>query len=167
MSETTTPEAPAAEVTEAPEQQQTQGDPADKPLGENGEKALEAERRARKAAEKAARDLQAKVDAAEQANLSELEKAQRRAEKAEQELASLSENAMRQRVALEEGVPPSLVARLQGSTEEELREDARSLLELVRTPTTPKPDPSQGAKGDVTKGSADRFADFAETFFTR
>lgn len=160
------PETTEQQPTENTEQQQTQGEPADKPLGENGEKALRAERERANALEKQLREAQSKVEAAEQASLSELEKAQRRAEKAEKDLADAQSSALRQRVALEKGLPASLVGRLQGSTEEELSADADSLLELVKAPTTPRPDPSQGAKGAAPQGStATQFASALEGAF--
>lgn len=142
-----------------PQQQQTQGEPADKPLGENGEKALKAERDRAATAEREAKALKTRIEELEAANLSELEKAQRRAEKAEKELVDSRTAALRQKVALDKGLPANLVPRLQGSTEEELAKDADELLELVKTPAGPKPDPSQGARGgDPKTSTADQFA---------
>jgi hypothetical protein len=69
-----------------------QGEPAaepkgdDKPLGGNGEKALKAEREARAAAERSAADLQKQLDALKRANESDLERAQREAAEAKQEV---------------------------------------------------------------------------------
>jgi hypothetical protein len=161
MPETDTQPADQTQPTDTPpdDQQQPQGDPADKPLGENGEKALKAERERAATAEREAKALKTRLDELEAANLSELEKAQRRAEKAEQTLAELQANTLRQRVALDKGLPASLVPRLQGSTEEELSADADALLELVKAPTGPRPDPSQGARGgDPNTSTADQFA---------
>jgi hypothetical protein len=157
----TQPADNADQQADAPpnDQQQPQGDPADKPLGENGEKALKAERERANTAERERVALQKRLDELEAANLSELEKAQRRAEKAEKTLADLEANALRQRIALEKGLPANLVPRLQGSTEEELAADADALLELVKAPTGPRPDPSQGARGGDPKATtADQFA---------
>lgn len=146
------------------------GDPPadDKSLGETGERALRAERDARKAAERQTADLRSKVEQLEAASLSDLEKAQRRAERAEKELADSQLSSLRQRVALDKGLPASLVGRLQGTTEDELSKDADELLGLVKTsPTTPKPDPSQGSRGgDPRTSTADQFAETVGGLFT-
>jgi hypothetical protein len=44
---------------------------------------------------------------------------------------------------------------LQGDDEESLIADAESLMALLNTPTTPKPDPSQGAKGEAAALNGD------------
>ena len=143
MSEQTTTE-PTAQPQEG---QQPQGEPADKPLGPNGEKALKAERDARAAAEKAAADLQKRLDEIEQASLSELEKAQRAAKDAQAQLESISRQNTRNSVALAKGVPADLVEFLTGDTEAEIAARADTLLARLNAPTTPRPDPTQGAKG--------------------
>lgn len=135
----------------------TQGEPAD--LGDAGKKALTAERDARKAAEKAAADLQAKLDQIEKANLSELEKAQLAAKEAQDQLAEITRQNLRNSVALAKGVPADLAEFLTGDTEDELNAKADTLLTRLNAPTTPLPDPSQGAKGgDGQKSVADQFA---------
>lgn len=148
----------------------TQGDPAateskgDNPLGPNGEKALAAEREARKAAEKASADLKARLDEIEQANLSELEKAQLAAKEAQEQLAALTRQNLRNSVALAKGVPADLVDFLTGDTEDELNAKADVLLSRLNAPTTPRPDLSQGPKGGggpATTGDA--FAAFIES----
>lgn len=116
-------------------------------------------RAALKKANKEAEQSRLRLKEVEDRDLSEMEKAQRRAEKAEKDLADLQSATLRQRVALEKGLPAHLVPRLQGSTEEELSADADELLELVKAPTSPKPDPSQGARGgDPKTSTADQFA---------
>lgn len=154
------------------DQQQTQPEGEQKPATEqqpakpaepSGEKSLEREladtRAALKKANKEAEQHRLKLRESEERDLSEMEKIQRRAEKAEKDLADLQANALKQRVALDKGLPASLVPRLQGSTEEELAADADELLTLVKAPTTPKPDPSQGARGgDPSGNTADQFA---------
>lgn len=142
MSETTTAPAQGAENAET-----TQGDPADKPLGPNGEKALEAERTARKAAEKSAADLQAKLDEIGRANLSDLEKAQQDAQTYREELAKVTHQNTVNKVALAKSVPADLVEFLTGETEDEISTRADVLLARLNTPTTPRPDPSQGSTG--------------------
>ena len=61
-------------------------------------------------------------------------------------LESANLEAIKYRVALAEGLPLELAVRLQGTTEEEMREDAERLKELVKAPTA-------AAKADVKKGT--------------
>jgi len=142
-----------------------QGEPADTPLGPNGEKALESERQARKAADKAVTDLTARLAAIDNANLSELEKAQREATDARTSLAELTKQNTRNSVALAKGVPADLVEFLTGDTAEEIGARADLLLTRLNAPTTPRPDPSQGPSGDGSgAGSpAQQFAEFIRT----
>lgn len=159
MSETT--DAPAGAENEAQDTQEgaTPNDVAEG-LGEGGKKALSAEREARKAAEKAAAELKAKLDEIEQANLSDLEKAQQAAKAAQDRLAEMEATSLRQKVAIEKGVPAKWVDRLRGDTEEELAADADQILaDIQQSPTTPKPDLSQGSQGTPQPATAaDKFA---------
>ena len=145
---------------------QTQGDPAD--LGDGGKKALDVERAARKVAEKSATDLKAKLDQIEAASLSDLEKAQRAATDAASELAETKSANLRMRVALEAGLPLEDVDRIKAGTEEDMLADAKSLAgRLGKVAATPKPDPSQGARGgDAGATTADQFAGAIEGMFT-
>ena len=144
-----------------------QGDPPDDssrriPVGELAE-----ERKRRQTAERESTELRSRIEQLEAANLSELEKAQRRAEKAEKELSDSRLASLRQRVALDKGLPSSLVPRLQGTTEAELYADADELLGLVKTSNTPKPDPSQGSRdGDPRTSTADQWAETVGGLFT-
>lgn len=132
-------------------------------LGDAGQKAIKAERDARKAAERTAADLTAKLKSIEDANLSDLERAQSAAAEAAQELAALRIENTRTRVALAKGVPADLIEFLTGSTEEEVAAKADILIARLNTSGTPKPDPSQGAKGTTTQGTTgDQFARFFE-----
>ena len=76
-----------------------QGEPAkdDEPLGEGGKKALSAEREARTVAERRAAELQAKIDKIEAANMSDLERAQKAAQDAQETAAKATLEAMRYR----------------------------------------------------------------------
>lgn len=149
------PEALQAEQQQAQAQdqeaQQGQGEPDQ--LGEGGRKALDAERRRAAAAERDAKALKAKLDELEQANLSELQKAQKAAADATASASQAQQEALRLRVAVNKGLPASLVDRLRGSTEEEMTADADELLKLVTPqqgvvqPAGPRPDLSQGARG--------------------
>lgn len=138
-------------TTNAPEASSAQDNA---PLREGGVKALQAERDARKAVERELAALKPLADKArelEEAGKSELEKLTERLTAAEKAAEKASTDRARLAVALEKGLPAALVTRLQGSTEDELRADADALLSLIpqapQVPTTPKPDPSQGARG--------------------
>ncbi len=136
-----------------------QGDPAD--LGDAGKKALATERDARKAAEKAAADLQARLDQIEAANMSELEKAQKAAQDAQDQLATIIRQNTRNQVALAKGVPADLVDFLTGENEDEIGAKADVLLARLNAPTAPRPDLSQGGKGAASQGSGNPESDFA------
>ena len=146
--------------TENPETQTQQGDPAESTadLGDPGKKAIEAERRERKAAERKAATLQAQLDELNAANLTELERAQRAANEATARLAEYEKTTIRQRVALNKGVPADLVDRLRGDTEDEITADADALMALVGAPKSPRPDPSQGPRATASGTTADQFA---------
>lgn len=143
--------APEA-VTPDPEKQQ--GDPADG-LGDAGKKALAAEREARKAAEKSAAEFAERLKKLETANLSELERAQREAAEARATLEQITKQNLRNSVALAKGVPADLVDFLNGDTEDEIAAKADVLLARLSTPTSPRPDPSQGARGDALALNSD------------
>lgn len=136
--------AEATPAPVAPEPVEPQGDPVE--LGDGGKKAIAAERARANALEKQLKAFQAQHDAAEAEKLTELERAQKAAAEASSRLAEYERTTMRQKVALDTGLPASLVGRLQGDDEAALLADAESLMALLNTPTTPKPDPSQGAK---------------------
>jgi hypothetical protein len=152
-----TPETPVQTVPPEP-----QGEPATKPLGPNGEKALTDERALRRSAEKQAADFKKRLDALEQANLTEVEKAQKAAQEAQTALADATRQNLRNKVALEKGVPADLVDFLSGDTEDEIAAKADVLLKRIGAPTNPKPDLSQGARGEASGSGtpADQFANF-------
>lgn len=115
------------------------------------------------------KDKAAKWDAAEQANKTELERAQQAATEATTSATQAQQEALRLRVAITKGLPASLVDRLRGATEQELTADADELLKLVTPPESngqqpagPRPDLSQGARGSTaTTGDPGReFAAF-------
>ena len=86
-----------------------------------------AQRTARQEAEK-------KVEEFENANASELEKAQSKASKAEQKAATAEAALLKFTIAAEKEVPADAVALLQGDTREELEASADKLLTLVKNP---------------------------------
>jgi hypothetical protein len=136
---------PTADATEA----QQQGDPAE--LGNAGKKALDAERTARSAAEKSARDLQARLDAIEAQNMSDLERAQKQAADAAAEAQAAKAEALRYRIASKHQIgDEDADLFLTGTDEETLTRQAARLAEryaAAAAPGTPRPDPSQGARG--------------------
>ena len=137
-----------AEPIEAPAEPSAQGDPAaDKPLGPGGEKALVAEREARKALEKTAAELTAKLKQIEDSQLGDLERAQKEASEAKGELARITKENVRNKVALAKSVPADLLDFLTGDTEDEVAAKADILMARLNAPTTPRPDPSQGSSG--------------------
>lgn len=149
MSEDTTvvpAEATAPAEAEAVESQE---------LGDGGKKALQAERDARKQAEKANAELAARLKEFEDSKLSDLERAQKQAAENAAELARLRSENVRNKVAIDKGVPADLVEFLTGDTEGDIAAKADLLLARLNTPGTPKPDPSQGAKGEAAALNGD------------
>ena len=151
-----TTEPTQVEAAETPVEEQ----PAEETLGDPGKKALAAERDARKAAERRFAEAEARLKEIEDANLSELQKAQRDAEEYRSKLASLQVENARSRIALEKGVPSDLIEFIVGEDEEQMAAKADLLMSrLNSTPSTPKPDFTQGASGQVAKlSNADVFA---------
>lgn len=104
-------------------------------LGDAGKKALTEEREARREAERAATDRQKQLDATlaelqqfRDRDKTEAEKLAERATTAEATAATAQSRLMKYEVAVEKRLPPTLAARLQGSTREELAADADALL---------------------------------------
>lgn len=151
MSEVTPTTTPAVETeaTTAPADAAT----TTQELGDGGIKALQAEREARKAAEKTNAELAKRLKEFEDSKLSELEKAQNAAAESAAELAKLRKDNIRNTVALSKGVPADLVEFLTGETAEDVAAKADLLLARLNAPGAPKPDPSQGPKGDPALGS--------------
>ena len=89
---------------------------------------------------------EAKANAEAAARLAQIEDAQKtEAQRAAEALAAAQRDAeqaraeaLRLKVGVAHGLPPELVSRLQGSTEEELAADAANLLPLIK-PATPTP----------------------------
>lgn len=120
--------------------------------------ALQSERDARKAAEKAAkegRDAARQLQELEDAKKSETEKLTDKLTSAETERDQLAGENVRLRVAIEKGVPADLAARLQGSTREELEEDADTLLKLV-TPAETQDVPAGTPRENLRPGATPR-----------
>lgn len=88
---------------------------------------------ARKHEEQAKRnaDKAKRLDELEEQNKSEVEKASSKATEAERRAAEAEAKALRYEVAIEKGVPQRLMRFLNGSTQEELAEQADELLEAL------------------------------------
>lgn len=88
------------------------------------------------------------LDRIKEENASEVEKAQRKATRAEQEAAEAKSKLIRYEVAAEKQIPAEALDLLTGNTREELEAKADKLLELVksRTETDTQPDFDGGAR---------------------
>lgn len=145
MADETTAEAVAEEAVQADEvaadetaatEEETAADPAE----------LARLRAALAKANKEAEKNRLRLKEVDDAKLSEIEKAQRDAAAAAQELQNLRRDSLRQKVALDAGLPAKWVGRLQGDSEEDLVADAASILADLNKPRKPAPDASQGAR---------------------
>lgn len=99
-------------------------------------------------ANKEAETFRLKLKAVDDEKLSEIEKAKRDATEAAQELANLRRDSLRQKVALDAGLPAKWVGRLIGDSEEDLAADAAAILADLNRPRKPAPDTSQGARAN-------------------
>jgi len=153
------------EPTEAPiiepQQQTTQGEPVEEPLGEGGIKALKAERALRETAEAAVKEANAKLKAAEDAKLGDLERAQKEVTETREALTEVTKENIRNSVAITKGVPADLVEFLKGDSKEDVEKSADKLLAKLNVPTTPKPDLSQATLRDPAAAAGPE-ADFAQ-----
>ena len=93
-------------------------------------------------------DAAARLADIENASKSETERLTSAAQEATARAAKAESALLRYQVAAEMGVPAALAARLQGDTEDELREDAERLLALVPTPPDGAPTKPPPARFD-------------------
>jgi len=143
-----------------------QGDPAQ--LGDAGKAALVAERKRADDAEKALRDAQTRLKQIEDAEKTDLEKAQARITELEGsnqkligDLGSRDLEILRLNTGIDAGLSRPLIARLQGTDEDSFKADAEALKGLIPDSTNPFPkaDPSQGGAGaQGKKSTGDLFA---------
>lgn len=124
-------------------------DPPAEPTAAELKAELERIRPALNKANKEAEAARLKLKAVDDAKLSEIEKAQRDAADAALELANLRRDSLRQKVALDAGLPAKWVARLHGDDEESLRADALEILADLNKTRSPAPDPSQGPRANA------------------
>ena len=140
---TTTETEADGETTDATtETQETETEAAETTSPEEVARIRAALAKANKEAETARR----KLKDADDAKLSEVEKAKRDAAEATQRADKLERTNLLNTVAIQEGVPAKWVARLVGETEEELRADAKLILADLNKTKKPEPDPSQGPR---------------------
>lgn len=154
MSDTTNQDNSEQPAVQDAAEPQKQGDPADAPdLGDAGKKAIAAERKARQAAEKEAADFRQRLESIEQANLSDLEKAQKRAEVAEKALQAKESEALRLTIAAKHGLTGDAAELLYGNDEAELEARAVRIAALTKSPGVPII-PGQGKVPETTANPA-------------
>ena len=131
-------------------------------LGEGGKKALQAEREARTAAEKRLSEVEASLQSALDAHSVKVADLEEQVKSAQGETAAVSLERDRVLVAYKANLPADLVPFLRGESVEELETSAQTLSEHVvreQGVGVPKPDLSQGAKGEaVSASTAEQFA---------
>lgn len=126
---------------------------ADEKLGEGGIKALKAERDAREAAEKRAADAEAKVQAAEDAKLSDIDKANKAAADVATENATLKADNARLAALAKHPVPEDLQDLVTGTDAASFEASAKKISELYA-----RAEGKAGKPGTV-HGSGDRSGD--------
>jgi hypothetical protein len=94
----------------------------------------------------------AKLKEIEDANLTEAQKTQQRAEAAEARAAKLERDLMRTKIAAKHGLPDVLADRLMGDDEAAMEADAKVLAKLVATP----PPASSGSPANGASNRGER-----------
>lgn len=155
----------APETATAPEVLQ---EPA--PVDDPGKRAIDAMKAQWHSAKAEAAGLAQKLQEIEDRDKSELQRAQEAAQRATSELAGLQRVSMQQQVALEKGLPASIVAGLQGATVEEMQAHADALLawrgaQPAATPAQPRPDMGQGVMTPGTLTPDVEYAEYEKAFF--
>ncbi|GAP53716.1 hypothetical protein AHiyo6_02810 [Arthrobacter sp. Hiyo6] len=120
----------AAEAKAAADAAAAEAAKADEKLGEGGIKALKAERDAREAAEKRAADAEAKIQAAEDAKLSDIQRAQKERDDQAAENAKLKASNARLAALAEHPVPKDLQDLVTGTDEASYLASAKKISEL-------------------------------------
>lgn len=147
MPDTDTPTDQPTDATSAPASDDTTTDTPDAPAADDVDVA--AMQKALRKANKEAETYRLKVKEYEDASKSEQERLAEQLEEQKRRADMAERTLMRTQVAAAKGLPPKLADRLQGDTIEELEADADDLLaEFEVRSGSPRPDPSQGAKGD-------------------
>lgn len=142
----------------APEAKPAENDPQnDSPLGEAGQRALDAmkaELAAAKAQVKDLTPLAQKAKELEQAQMTEVQRAQAERDEAKAAALNATTALMRLQVGSAKGLPPVLAERLAGSTVEEMTADADRLKAELSESLNAAATPRQAGSGDASKGGA-------------
>lgn len=154
MSETAVT-APAAQPAPVPTEPGTEAPTVEAPAQETDWKAEARKWEDRAKANKSAAEKLAEI---EEASKTADQKAAERLALAEKRAVELEQKADRAEVAAEKGIPVGLI---HGSTRAEMEAAADALIEFrgATTPGTPRPDPSQGAKGEGAALNGDPLLD--------
>ena len=107
-----------------------------------------------------------KYDEIEEANKSELQKANERADKLQTELDSIKKaeslKKMREKVAKEAGIPVASMSLITAETEEACKEQAETILSMITPGTYPQiPDGGEITKGNNRASVRDQFSAWA------
>ena len=137
--------APVAEVPSAPEAQTVtelgkDGKPFDAARAQALIDKLDAEAKEGKKAAKRLAELEAKEKERAEAELSELEKANKKLAELEKKLVQSAYRELQKSVADKVGLPSAFALRIQGETEEDMIEDAKSMLAAIPAKVPPKTD---------------------------
>lgn len=149
----TTATVPAAQPAPVPAEPATEAPTSEAPAQETDWKAEARKWEDRAKANKSAAEKLAEI---EEASKTADQKAAERLELAEKRAVELEQKADRAEVAAEKGVPIGLI---HGSNRAEMEASAEALIAYRGTPTTPRPDPSQGAKGEGAALNGDPLLD--------
>lgn len=152
-------EIPQTPGESQPEQPETETVEALKLALEQAQKNLKAANFENAARRKALETLEAEKKAKEEAELSELEKANKRAEEAETRLNLLEHARLQEKAALKFKLPSELAERLKGNTIEELEADAEALAKLLPKVSGPLASPTNpGAGAELKETEAQKVA---------
>lgn len=129
---------------------------ADEKLGEPGLRALQSERDARAAAEKRAADAEAKIQAAEDAKLSDIQRANKERDDTAAESAKLLTTVARLTALAEHPVPKEYQDLVTGTDEASFLASAKKISELYARAEgkAPKPAPVPGSGGRSEDGGS-------------
>ena len=154
--------APEKEVTSAPEAQTeetwTDGTPFDAKRAKELVSKLSEEAKEGKKAAKRLAELEAKEKERADAELSELEKAKKEIADLNKKVLEAARRELQKSIADKVGLPSAFALRIQGETEEDMEEDAKSLLAAMPAKVAPKIDPTNpgGAKTGETEAEKKR-----------
>lgn len=103
--------------------------------------------------------IEAERKTAEEAKLSDLEKAQKHAAELEAEIKRRDANDKKRAIAAKVGLPDVLALRIQGETDEEMETDAKAIMAGLPKPQAPSTKPiNPGAGGGTGETKAERIA---------